>query len=137
MKVNALSKPQKQPLEGTRRPHLVSVHTLHERYVVATRSLGTHFPIIDAWLADQEPDFWYQIRLEDDELLRLRQLGVPERTYQAKLQAFLELCALAEQLYYDARPTELSLPALSEGERVAVYFELAGGSLLKVSAKDE
>jgi hypothetical protein len=89
--------------------------------------------MIDAWLAEHAPDLWQQIRQEDDELFRLGQLGVPERTYQDKLEAFLGLCQQAEQLYYEAQPQELRLPPLAESQRVAIYYELADGSLEKVS----
>jgi hypothetical protein len=110
---------------------------LRYQYITATAALSAHFPTIDEWLAEHEPDLWRQIRQEDDELFRLRQLGVPEHTYQSRLDTLIELCQKAEQLYYEARPAELSLPALAEGEQVAVYFELANGTLIKVSGEDQ
>jgi hypothetical protein len=137
MKTNALTKQGKRPMGDPRRPEPVSAQTLRQRYEAATFPLFAHFPAIDAWLAEHAPDLWQQIRQEDDELFRLRQLGASERTYQDKLDAFLELCKQAEQLYYEARPAELSLPPLAEGERVAVYYELADGSLQKVSGEEK
>jgi len=93
--------------------------------------------MIDAWLAEHEPDLWRQIRQEDDELFRLCQLGVPEKSFQDELDALLALCEQAEQLYCEAQPGKLRLPPLAEGERVAIYYELADGSLHKVSNEDE
>jgi len=137
MMANVLPKGRKKPPFTSRRTRLVGASRLQQHYATATTSLGAHFPMIDAWLAEHAPDLWQQIRLEDDELFRLCQLSVPERTYQDKLDAFLGLCQQAEQLYYEAQPQELSLPPLAEGERVAVYYELAGGSLEKVSEEEE
>ena len=136
MPAKALSKGGKQPALSARRERFASVSLLEQHYATATASLGTHFAVIDAWLAEHEPDLWQQIRQEDDELFRLRQLGVPERTYQSRLDALLELCQRAEQLYYEARPAELRLPPLPEGERVAIYFEFADGSLERVRDED-
>ncbi|MBI3303235.1 MAG: hypothetical protein HYZ72_14300 [Deltaproteobacteria bacterium] len=137
MKANPLQKQGKRPVGDPRRPDPVSAQTLRQRYEAATFPLFEYFPVIDAWLVEHALDLWQQIRQEDDELFRLRQLGVPERTYQAKLDAFLRLCEQAERLYYDAQPAELSLPPLAEGERVAVYYELADGSLHKASDEDK
>jgi len=137
MAANVLPKGRQKPTLTSRRAGFVGASRLQQHYATATASLGAHFPMIDAWLAEHAPDLWQQIRLEDDELFRLCQLGVPERTYQDKLDAFLGLCQQAEQLYYEAQPQELSLPPLAEGERVAVYYELAGGSLEKVSEEEE
>jgi len=137
MKATPLPKQGNRPTGDPRRPDPVPAQTLRQRYEAATFSLFEHFPVIDGWLAEHVHDLWQQIRQEDDELFRLRQLGVPERTYQAKLDAFLRLCEQAERLYYDAQPAELSLPPLAEGERVAVYYQLADGSLHKVSEEDE
>lgn len=137
MNANALPKQGKRPIGNLRRSEPVSAQTLRQRYEAATFPLFEHFPVIDAWLAEHAPDLWQQIRQEDDELFRLRQLGTSESTYHARLEVFLGLCEQAERLYYDAQPTELSLPPLAEGERVAVYYELADGSLHKVSGEDE
>jgi hypothetical protein len=137
MKANTLPKQGGQPKGDTRRPAPVSAQTLRQRYEAATFPLFEHFPVIDVWLAEHDPDLWQQIRQEDDELFRLRQLGVPERTYQARLDVFLQFCEQAERLYYEAQPNELRLPPLAEGERVAVYYQLADGSLQKVSGQDD
>jgi hypothetical protein len=136
MMANVLPKERKKPPPTSRRAGLVCASRLQQHYATATASLGTHFPMIDAWLAEHAPDLWQQIRQEDDELFRLGQLGVPERTYQDKLEAFLALCQQAEQLYYEAQPQELRLPSLAEGQRVAIYYELADGSLEKVSEEE-
>jgi hypothetical protein len=137
MKVGAQATVRKQPGETPRRAAVVSIHALQQRYETATASLKLHFPKIDAWLCDHEPDLWRQIRDEDDELFRLRHLGVSESRYQARLDEFLALCEFAERLYYDAQPRELRLPPLQEGERVAIYFSLADGSLQRVHRFDE
>lgn len=137
MTAHTLQKRGKRPARDARRPHPISAGTLRQRYEAATFPLFAHFPQIDAWLAEHDLDLWQQIRQEDDELVRLRQLGVPERTYQARLDAFLSLCEQAERLYYEAQPAELSLPPLADGERVAIYYELADGSLHKASDEDE
>lgn len=137
MMANPLPEGRERPTFISRRARFVCTSRLQQHYATATASLGAHFPIIDAWLAEQVPDLWQQIRLEDDELFRLCQLDISERTFQDKLDAFLALCEQAEQLYYEAQPQELSLPPLAEGERVAIYYELADGSLHKVSNQDE
>jgi hypothetical protein len=137
MTAHTLQKRGKRPTREARRPQPISAGTLWQRYEAATFPLFAHFPQIDAWLAEHDLDLWQQIRQEDDELVRLRQLGVPERTYQARLDAFLSLCEQAERLYYEAQPAELSLPPLADGERVAIYYELADGSLHKASDEDE
>lgn len=137
MAVHALRKEKPEAGVSFRGTRPTSVTVLQHKYATATASLSTHFSLIDDWLAEHEPDLWKQIRQEDDDLFRLRQLGVPEQTYQGRLDTLIKLCQKAEQLYYEARPAELSLPALAEGEQVAVYFELANGSLIKVSGEDE
>jgi hypothetical protein len=137
MKANTLPKQGKRPVEDARRRQPVSAETLRRRYEAATFPLYEHFPVIDSWLAEHAPDLWQQIRQEDDELFRLRQLGAPERSYQARLDAFLKLCEHAERLYYDAQPGELGLPPLAEGERAAIYYKLADGSLQKVRSEDD
>lgn len=119
-----------------RRP-LVSVQKLQRHYATATAPLPSYFPAIDAWLSEHEPELWRQIRLEDDELFRLRQLGISESRHQAGLTSLLSLCAQAERLYCEAEPQALCLPPLSEGERVAIYFELADGSLQRVRGLDD
>jgi hypothetical protein len=137
MMANALSEVTERPTFPRRRAGFVCASRLRQYYVTATTALGAHFPLIDAWLAEHAPDLWQQLRQEDDELFRLCQLGIPEQTFQDKLDAFLTLCEQAEQFYYEAQPQELSLPPLAEGERFAIYYELADGSLHKVSNEDE
>lgn len=137
MRANTLPKPDTRPVGDARRPEPVSARTLRQHYEAALFPLCEHFPVIDAWLAEHAPDLWQQIRQEDDELFRLRELGIPEETYQERLDTLIALCKQAEQLYYEARPTELSLPPLAEGELVAVYFELANGSLLKMGEEED
>ncbi|HXG19069.1 MAG TPA: hypothetical protein VNN62_08345 [Methylomirabilota bacterium] len=137
MKFNSQATVKRRSEETPRRPAPVSIHALQQQYETATASLTLHFLKIDSWLCDYEPDLWRQIRHEDDELFRLRQLGVSESRYQAKLDEFLALCELAERRYYDAQPRELRLPPLQEGERVAIYFSLADGSLQRVHRFDE
>lgn len=136
MKANTLPKQGRQPTEETRRRPPVSAEILRQRYEVATFPLFEHFATIDAWLTEHAPDLWQQIRQEDDELFRLRQLGAPARTYQTRLDTLLKLCEQAERLYYEAQPNELSLPALASGERVALYFKLDDGSFRKVSSDE-
>jgi hypothetical protein len=113
------------------------VHVLQKCYETATFPLAEHFPAIDQWLAEHAPDLWKQIRQEDDELFRLRQLGVPLEVYRAKLNAFVALCERAERFYCEMRPATLSLPLLGSGERVAVYYEFGDSTLLKVSGAPE
>jgi hypothetical protein len=137
MMANPLPEGRERPTFISRRAGFVCTSRLQQHYVTATASLGAHFPVIDAWLAEQVPDLWRQIRQEDDELFRLCQLGIPERTFQDKLDAFLALCEQAEQLYCETHPEKLRLPPLAEGERVAIYYQLADGSLHKVSNEDE
>ena len=137
MMANALTEVTERPRFMRRRARFVCASRLQQRYESATAALGAHFPLIDAWLAEHAPDLWQQIRQEDDELFRLCQLGIPEQTFQDKLDSFLKLCEQAEQSYYEAQPQELSLPPLAEGERIAIYYELADGSLHKVSNEDE
>jgi len=137
MKANTLTKPEPRSLRAARRLEPVSARTLRQRYEAALFPLCEHFAIIDTWLTEHAPDLWQQIRQEDDELFRLRQLGVSERTYQSKLDAFVELCEQAEHLYYEAQPAELRLPPLAEDEQVAIYYELTDGSLHKVSDENE
>jgi hypothetical protein len=99
--------------------------------------LGEHFAVVDAWLADHKPEVWQQIRLEDDELFRLRSLGVSESRYHGKLDTLRSLCEYAERLYYDAQPNELSLPVLAPGELVAIYYTFDDDSVEKVSGLSE
>jgi len=134
MKANTLQKQGKQPIGETRQRLSVSADTLRQRYDVAILPLFEHFSVIDAWLAEHAPELWQQIRHEDDELFRLRQLGGTARAYQSKLDTLLRLCEQAERLYYEAQPNELSLPALAPEERVAIYFKLDDGSFRKVSS---
>jgi hypothetical protein len=137
MMANLLTEGRERPKFVSRRADLVCSAKLQQRYAAATAPLGEHFPMIDAWLAEHVPDLWQQIRQEDDELFRLCQLGVPEQTFHDELDALLALCEQAEQLYCEAQPEKLRLPPLAEGERVAIYYELADGSLHKVSNEDE
>ncbi len=116
------------------RPHAVSPLTL--QYVAATQPLSLPFAQIDAWPVDNEPAVWQQLHQADDELFQLRQINVSESRYQAALEAFVARCEEAEQLYYEAHPSEFCLPPLSEGARIAVYYELSDGSMHKVSAAD-
>ena len=116
------------------RPHAVSPLML--QYVAAIQPLSLHFAQIDAWLVDNELTVWQQLHQADDELFQLRQINVSESRYQAALEAFVARCEEAEQLYYEAHPSEFCLPPLSEGERIAVYYELSDGSMHKVSAAD-
>jgi hypothetical protein len=131
-----LPKGQERPASSGQKIAPISGSILQHHYVGATATLCTHFPLIDAWLAEHEPDLWKQIRVEDDELFRLRQLGGTESAYRERLDRLIELCTQAEQLYYEARPGELSLPPLAEGERVALYFEFTDGSLQRVKYED-
>lgn len=122
---------------GRRTESTPAVQVLQKCYETATFPLAEHFPLVDQWLAEHAPDLWRQIRQEDDELFRLRQLGVPLQTYQAKLDAFVSLCEQAERLYAEMQPALLGFPPLAPGERVAVYCELNDGTLLKVSGEHE
>jgi len=137
MKARALPKRGKQPVPAIRRRESFSPQPLQRYYETATYPLGEHFTAVDAWLADHEPDVWQQIRLEDDELFRLRSLGVSDSRYQGKLDTLHSLCIYAERLYYDAQPSELSLPALVQGETVAIYYTFDDGSVEKVSGISE
>ena len=110
--------------------------TLQQQYAAATRPLSLHFAQIDAWLVDNEPAVWQQLHQADDELFQLSQLKVSESRYQAALEAFVARCEEAEQLYYEAHPSEFRLAPLSAGERVAVYYELGDGSMHKVSGEE-
>lgn len=110
---------------------------LQQRYQTEVGALADYGPVIDAWLVDHAPEVWHRIHEKDDELFRLRRMGVPVHIYEAKLQSFLELCEQAEQSYYEAKPSELSLPPLAEDTTVAVYYELADGSLHKANNTDE
>ena len=116
---------------------MVSPSLLQEQYAAATQPLGMHFAQIDAWLAEHEPVVWQRLHQIDDELFQLRRIGVSESQYQTALSDLLSLCEEAEQLYYEAHPSELSLPPLSGRESVAVYYGLSDGSLTKVSDEDE
>jgi hypothetical protein len=137
MKARALPKRGKQPVPASRRRESFSSQPLQQYYETATWPLSEHFAVIDAWLADHEPDVWQQIRLEDDELFRLRSLGVSDSRYQGKLETLHSLCEYAERLYYDAQPNELSLPALVQGEAVAIYYTFDDGSVEKVSGLND
>jgi len=133
MKVHSpKAKVGKRAQRGVGRATLSSPLELQRRYEQATASLQHYFPTIDAWLGEYEQDLWRQIRQEDDELFRLRQLGVSESRYQAGLKTFLSLCQQAERLYCEAQPDTLRLPPLAEGERVAVYYAFADGALRKM-----
>ncbi|MSQ48041.1 MAG: hypothetical protein EXR78_06585 [Deltaproteobacteria bacterium] len=137
MKAHALPKRGKQPTAALRRRESFSPHLLQHSYEATTFPLGEQCAAIDAWLADHEPDVWRQIRLEDDELFRLRALGVSARRYQERLDTLQSLYAYAERLYYDTQPNELSLPALLPGESVAIYYTFDDGSGEKVSGLNE
>ena len=131
MKAIPPAKARKQSRQGVGRATLASPLELQQRYEKATTSLQPHVPQIDAWLCEHEPDLWRDIRQEDDELFRLRQLGVSESRYQTRLDTFIALCKHAERLYCEAQPSTLRLPPLAEGERVAVYYAFADGELRK------
>ena len=131
MKTNTLPRRSRPAAGGRRKATLTPSVLLEGWYTEATLPLSRNFSHIDAWLAEYDPDLWQQIHQEDDELFRLRQLGAPEYTYRARLTVLLTLCQQAEQLYYEARPHELSLPALAPDERVAIYFELTDGTITK------
>ena len=130
------SKPRRRTAAVQPRPVLSDPRALKRAYVEHTRRLGPDFDVIDGWLMDHRPELWQQIHRQDDELFRLRRLATGEREYTASLENFIGLCQEAERRYYEARPDELSLPLLGEGETVAVYFTLADGSLHKVSGID-
>jgi hypothetical protein len=133
----ALPRRRKQPTAALRRRESFSPQLLHHSYEATTCPLGEQFAAIDAWLADHEPDVWHQIRREDDELFRLRSLGVSINRYQEKLDTLQSLCEYAERLYYDTQPNKLSLPALLPGEPVAIYYTFGDGSMEKVSGLNE
>jgi hypothetical protein len=137
MKARALPKRGQQPVPALRRRDSVSPQPLQCSYETTTLPLGEHFAAVDAWLADHKPEVWQQIRLEDDELFRLRSLGVSESRYQGKLDRLRSLCEYAERLYYDAQPDELSLPILAPEEFVAIYYTFDDGSIEKVSGLSE
>jgi hypothetical protein len=138
MKANVLLKQEQQPERSPGRPDPnSSVQALQKCYETATFPLAEYFPLIDAWLAEHAPDLWQHIRQEDDELFRLRQLGTPLKMYQAKLNSFISLWEHAERLYCEAQPAQCGFPLLTQGEQVAVYFELSNGALLKVSGERE
>lgn len=137
MKANIAHERKQEAFAPPRPVSQVSWQILQERYAILTAPLVEHFATIDAWLSEYRPDLWQRIRQEDDELFRLRQVGTLPRTYHTKLEAFITLCDEAEQAYYDAQPTQLSLPPLSPEERVAIYYQLASGALHKVSNTDE
>ena len=101
---HALPKREKQPTAAPRRRELFSPHLLQHSYEATTFLLGEHFAVVDAWLCRPRADVWQQIRLEDDELSRLRSLGVSASRYQGKLDTLESLCEYAERLYYDAQP---------------------------------
>ena len=128
--------PQRGRHASTASSRPASPLTLQQQYAAATRPLNLHFAQIDAWLVDNEPAVWQQLRQADDELFQLSQLKVSESRYQAALEAFVARCEEAEQLYYEAHPSEFRLAPLSAGERVAVYYELGDGSMHKVSGEE-
>ena len=99
MKVKSLAKAGTRPQRGAGRAILTSPNELQRRYEHATAALQHHFPQIDAWLVDHDPELWRQIRLEDEELKRLQQLGVSESRFQARLDILLTCCEQAERLY--------------------------------------
>ncbi len=136
MKVKSLAKAGTRPQRGVGRATLTSPLELQRRYEDATAALQQHFPKIDAWLADHDPELWWQLRLEDDELRRLQQLGVSESRFQAKLDFFLACCKQAERLYYEANSQELQLPLLPPGKRIAIYFEYPDGSVQKADEEE-
>lgn len=129
---------QKQEAFAPPRPaSQVSARALQERYTLLTAPLIEHFAAIDAWLSEQRPDLWQRVRQADDELFRLRHIGTLSRLYYTKLATFITLCDEAEHAYYDAQPTQLSLPPLAPHDRVAIYYQLASGDLHKASTEDE
>jgi hypothetical protein len=137
MKAPAFSPRGNKPSGTTQRKPPVTANVLHQQYETATSAFFfQHFADIDAWLVDHEPDLWRQIHTEDEDLFRLRHLGVSESRYQGRLEVFLSLCEQAERLYYEAQPQGLSLPALAPGESLAIYYQLADGSLHRVSSED-
>ena len=132
---NGLPKKGVRPTTNRRTAATVK-HSLQERYEAATASLTEHFTQIDVWLVEHAPHLWQLICQEDDELFNLRQVGVSEFVYRTRMTVLLSLYQQAEQLYFDAQPEQLRLPALSPEERVAVYFELADGTLSKVHSEN-
>lgn len=136
MKANTSPRRSRPAAGGRRKATLTSSALLERWYTEATLGFSHNFSHIDAWLIEYDPDLWQQIHQEDDELFRLRQLGASEFVYRARLNVLLTLCQQAEQLYYDARPHELSLPALAPEERVAIYFALADGSIQRVHGEE-
>ena len=128
--------PQRGRHASTASSRPASPLTLQQQYAAATRPLSLHFAQIDAWLVDNGPAVWQQLHQADDELFQLSQLKVSESRYQAALEAFVARCEEAEQLYYEAHPSEFRLAPLSAGERVAVYYELGDGSMHKVSGEE-
>ena len=127
--------PQRGRRASTESSRPVSPLTLQQQYAAATRSLSPYFAQIDAWLVENEPAIWKQLRQADDELFQLSQLKVSENRYQTALDAFIARCEEAEQRYYEAHPSEFRLPTLSAGERIAVYYELSDGSMHKVGGE--
>jgi hypothetical protein len=109
--------------------------SLQERYETATASLLEHFAPIDSWLAEHAPHLWQLIRQEDDELFNLRQVGASDFVYRTRMTVLLSLYQQAEQLYYEAHPEQLPLPALASEERVAIYFTFADGTISKVNSE--
>jgi len=139
----ALGQSQAKPLpqKGTRSTHTTrraafATPSLQQRYESAIISLSEHFSHIDVWLAEHAPHLWQLIRQEDDELFRLRQLGASDYVYRTRITVLLSLCQQAEQLYYEAQPEQLHLPALAPEERVAVYFEFADGTVSRVHGEE-
>ena len=128
--------PQRGRHASTASSRSASSLPLQQRYAAATRPLSRSFSPIDAWLVDNEPAVWQQIHQADDELFQLSQLNVSESRYQAALAAFIDRCEEAEQLYYEAHPSEFRLPPLPAGERIAIYYELSDGSMHKVSGEE-
>lgn len=84
-------------------------HSLQERYETATAALVENFSQVDIWLAEHAPHLWQLIRQEDNELFNLRQVGVSDFVYRARVTVLLSLYQQAEQLYYEAQPEQPSL----------------------------
>lgn len=132
----ANSLPQKGTRSTTKTQRTASsTLSLQQRYEAATSSLSEQFSQIDAWVAEHAPHLWQLIREEDDELFRLRQVGTSAYTYRTRLTVLLSLYQQAEQLYYEAQPEQLRLPALAPEERLAIYFEFADGTISKMQGE--
>jgi hypothetical protein len=129
--------PQKGVHSNTkRRTAAPAKHSLQERYETATASLVKHFSPIDIWLTEHAPHLWQLIHQEDDELFNLRQVGASDFVYRARVTVLLSLCQQAEQLYFEAHPEQLPLPALAPEERVAIYCRFADGTISKIHSEE-